>query len=297
MHSTFYLCLKYSSTSLLLFPSLPLYHPSIAPSPSHSLTHSHPPSLPPSPTSSHSPFSLPPILSLALPPSLFPSSPPEPVWKVARYTTAAPMYFKECDDYVDGGVLANNPSETGLTAIQTFHHSKGLQLPIALVVCKCTGTRIVLWMYMYVDVQCRASGIQCHVHVHGMQHTSQIRKNGKESPPPPSHTKMTHICTKHTIPHNTTWEQDHWLLWSKAILITIYTICLLHKLSMSFQVSIGSGIYPAEALGNVDVQDFLFFGKQWLNLKDTVRKRAKNLIQLLSNAVSGNVTRLRTIVV
>ena len=44
------------------------------------------------------------------------------------------MFFKECDDYVDGGVLANNPSETGLTAIQNFHHSKGSELPISLVV-------------------------------------------------------------------------------------------------------------------------------------------------------------------
>jgi calcium-independent phospholipase A2 len=112
----------------------------------------------------------------------------QPVWKVARYTTAAPMFFKECDDYVDGGVLANNPSETGLTAIQTFHHSQGSHLPIALV------------------------------------------------------------------------------------------------------VSIGSGIYPAEALGKIDVQDFLFFGKQWLNFKDTVRKRAKNLIQLLSNALVESET-------
>lgn len=67
-----------------------------------------------------------------LPPSF--SSSLEPVWKVARYTSAAPVYFKEIDDYVDGGVLANNPSETGLTAIQNYHHSKGSRLPIALVV-------------------------------------------------------------------------------------------------------------------------------------------------------------------
>ena len=48
----------------------------------------------------------------------------------------------------------------------------------------------------------------------------------------------------------------------------------------------GSGIYPAEELGRIDVQDFMFFGKQWLSFQDTVRTRAKNLIQLLSNAVS-----------
>ena len=44
------------------------------------------------------------------------------------------MFFKECDDYVDGGVLANNPSETGLTAIQEYFHSTGLPLTIAVVV-------------------------------------------------------------------------------------------------------------------------------------------------------------------
>jgi hypothetical protein len=112
----------------------------------------------------------------------------QPVWKVARYTTAAPMYFKECDDYVDGGVLANNPSESGLAAIQNFHHSRGTRLPIALV------------------------------------------------------------------------------------------------------VSVGSGIYPAEEVGRIDVQDFLFFGRQWLSVHDTVKSRARNLIQLLTNALVESET-------
>ena len=44
------------------------------------------------------------------------------------------MFFKECDDYVDGGVLANNPSETGLTAIQDYFHSRGLPFTTAIVV-------------------------------------------------------------------------------------------------------------------------------------------------------------------
>lgn len=44
----------------------------------------------------------------------------ELVWKVARYTTAAPVYFSECDNYVDGGVKANDPSAFGLTEIQSF---------------------------------------------------------------------------------------------------------------------------------------------------------------------------------
>lgn len=50
------------------------------------------------------------------------------------------MYFSECDDYVDGGVLANNPSDYGLTAIQNFHRHKGCKLDIACVVSIGTGT-------------------------------------------------------------------------------------------------------------------------------------------------------------
>ncbi len=45
----------------------------------------------------------------------------EHVWKVARYTSAAPGFFKDLDNYIDGGVLANNPCSFGLSAIQTLH--------------------------------------------------------------------------------------------------------------------------------------------------------------------------------
>ena len=45
-------------------------------------------------------------------------SPSELVWKVAHYMSAAPIYFTECDEYVDSGILANNPSCDGLTKIQ-----------------------------------------------------------------------------------------------------------------------------------------------------------------------------------
>ena len=44
----------------------------------------------------------------------------DPVWKVARYTSAAPLFFSELDHYVDGAVLANNPCEYALTAINNF---------------------------------------------------------------------------------------------------------------------------------------------------------------------------------
>ena len=63
----------------------------------------------------------------------------ELVWKVARYTSAAPLVFSELDNYVDGGVIANNPSEYGLMEIQNFHLQKGQKLPISLIVSVGSG--------------------------------------------------------------------------------------------------------------------------------------------------------------
>ena len=57
------------------------------------------------------------------------------MWKVARYTSAAPTYFTESDEYVDGGLMANNPSHEGLKAIRNFYPG----LHIALVVSVGTG--------------------------------------------------------------------------------------------------------------------------------------------------------------
>ena len=63
----------------------------------------------------------------------------ELVWKVARYTSAAPLVFNELDNYVDGGVIANNPSESGLMEIQNFHLQQGQKLPISLIVSVGSG--------------------------------------------------------------------------------------------------------------------------------------------------------------
>ena len=62
-----------------------------------------------------------------------------PVWEVARYTSAAPLLFGEFNNFVDGGVLANNPSESGLTRIEQYYRSGILKLPISLVVSVGSG--------------------------------------------------------------------------------------------------------------------------------------------------------------
>jgi len=46
------------------------------------------------------------------------------VWRVDRYTSAAPFFFKSLDGYVDGGLVANNPSNQGFSRIKMFLREK-----------------------------------------------------------------------------------------------------------------------------------------------------------------------------
>lgn len=61
------------------------------------------------------------------------------VWKVCRYTSAAPPYFDELDDYVDGGILANNPTAAALTTIREIYSGVGRKIPISMIVSIGTG--------------------------------------------------------------------------------------------------------------------------------------------------------------
>ena len=58
---------------------------------------------------------------------------------MARYTSAAPVLFGEADEYVDGGLLANNPSESGLSRIQSFYRNQGEKIPVSLLVSVGSG--------------------------------------------------------------------------------------------------------------------------------------------------------------
>ena len=63
----------------------------------------------------------------------------ETVFEVARASSAAPATFTEFNNYVDGGLMAYNPCEDGLTEIQEFYRQRGGKLPISLVVSVGSG--------------------------------------------------------------------------------------------------------------------------------------------------------------
>ncbi|CAL4058570.1 unnamed protein product, partial [Meganyctiphanes norvegica] len=54
--------------------------------------------------------------------SYYPIKPPNEqlAWKAARATGAAPYFFKALDQYVDGGLVANNPTLDVLTEIEEY---------------------------------------------------------------------------------------------------------------------------------------------------------------------------------
>ena len=63
----------------------------------------------------------------------------EEAWKVGRYTSAAPTYFSQADNYLDGCLLAFNPTEDAIATIQDHYNKRDLHLPISLVVSLGSG--------------------------------------------------------------------------------------------------------------------------------------------------------------
>ena len=62
------------------------------------------------------------------------------VWEVSRATSAAPVYFPPFEDkFVDGGVMANNPTLDAMAEIVTQTEKEGNDAKLALVVSIGTG--------------------------------------------------------------------------------------------------------------------------------------------------------------
>ena len=61
------------------------------------------------------------------------------MWKVACYTSAAPFFFSPRDNYLDGGLLANNPSLHALSTIQDHLRSEGTGTGVSLLVSVGAG--------------------------------------------------------------------------------------------------------------------------------------------------------------
>ena len=64
----------------------------------------------------------------------------DPLWQVARCTSAAPCFFQPMDHYIDGGLRANNPSEDALTRIQDYRQEMNHRSRLGLVVSVGCGT-------------------------------------------------------------------------------------------------------------------------------------------------------------
>jgi len=68
-----------------------------------------------------------------------------PAYKVALYTSAAPTYFPSVEGYIDGGVVANNPSLAALAQTQ----DKRVEIPerpkIEEIILLSMGTGVVLY--------------------------------------------------------------------------------------------------------------------------------------------------------
>lgn len=76
-----------------------------------------------------------------------PPPPPDKqlIWKAARATGAAPSYFRAFDYFLDGGLIANNPTLDAMTEIHEYNmalHSvsrKSEIVPVSVVVSLGTG--------------------------------------------------------------------------------------------------------------------------------------------------------------
>eukprot|EP00731_Ephydatia_muelleri_P031660 Em0023g167a len=118
----------------------------------------------------------------------------QPVWKVARYTSAAPMHYTEFENYVDGGVLANNPCDEGLIKIQSHYRHQGVRTFVSCVVSIGCG---VYPMSDTVHPSCGVTRSAVLYLANGMnpgnEHVTLLESNAVAE-------KCSEWCERHNIP-------------------------------------------------------------------------------------------------
>jgi len=62
------------------------------------------------------------------------------LWKAARSSGAAPTYFRPMDKFLDGGLVANNPTLDVMTEIHRYCKEKGVEMNLKAVVSLGTGS-------------------------------------------------------------------------------------------------------------------------------------------------------------
>ena len=55
------------------------------------------------------------------------------VWRAARSSGAAPTYFRSCGRFLDGGIIANNPTLDALAEVNEYYMEKKMKVKIMTI--------------------------------------------------------------------------------------------------------------------------------------------------------------------
>lgn len=121
---------------------------------------------------------------------------------MARYTSAAPVFFRECDNYIDGGVVANNPCNFALTHIKQYlRNTKEEQKKRCVRNLSLQG--LIHTSYAHI---CTHTHTLTRTHTHYTHIcTTHIRTQTLIR----THTHHTHIRTTHTYTHTRVHTHIH----------------------------------------------------------------------------------------
>lgn len=70
-------------------------------------------------------------------------TPEQLVWRAARSSGAAPTYFRPMGRFLDGGLLANNPTLDAITEIHQYN--KALKAEVSNLTSSLSGSPLIFW--------------------------------------------------------------------------------------------------------------------------------------------------------